>query len=219
MINRDEQGSVGLLIALGVAVVFFVAAAGFGAWAFMSRQDYKNNADKKTAVAVAVAIKQEDSKKDAEFIQKEKNPLKTYTGPETYGKITIQYPKTWSAAIDEAAASNATINGYFHPDFVPGLQSATNFALRLQVIQQSYDVALKQFDSAVKSGTARVVPYQAPKIPGVVGARIDGTLDGKKQGSMVLLPLRDKTIKVWTESNQFMGDFNNIILANLTFVP
>jgi len=36
---------------------------------------------------------------------------------------------------------------------------------------------------------------------------------------MILLPLRDKTLKISTESQQFVGDFDNIILANLKFVP
>lgn len=219
MRKSNQDGSVATLVALGVFIVLFITAASFGAWAFMSRQDYKNNADKKAADAVTIAIKQEDSKKDAEFVEQEKNPLKSYVGPETYGKITIQYPKTWSAMVDETASSDAVLNGYFHPDFVPGIDTSTNFALRLQVVSQSYDQILKQFDNLVKAGKTRVAPYQAPKVSGVTGARVDGMFDSQKSGSMILLPLRDKTIKLWTEGDQYVGDFNNNILPNLTFVP
>jgi len=48
----------------------------------------------------------------------------------------------------------------------------------------------------------------------LVGQIING-----KKGSMVMFPLRDKTLKVWTEADQFVGDFNNSVLPNLTFVP
>jgi len=218
MINRDERGSIVLYIVLGLFVVLFASATAFGVWAYGSRQDYKDNSDQKAAAAVAVAVKNEDKTKDAEFVEREKNPLRTYTGPEQYGKVSIQYPKTWSAAITEAASNNV-IDGYLHPSFVPGFQSNTNFALRLQVLQSPYDAVLKQFDSAVRGGQVKVTPYVAPKQPGITGARIEGQLTPQKKGTMVLLPLRDKTIKLWTESDQFVGDFNNIILANLTFQP
>jgi hypothetical protein len=36
---------------------------------------------------------------------------------------------------------------------------------------------------------------------------------------MVVLPLRDKTLQLWTEGTQFENDFNNNILANFSFSP
>ncbi len=219
MRKTDQAGSIVVFIALGVFIVLFVAAAIFGFWAYSQRQDYKKNVDAKIDVAVAAAVSKEDVKKDAAFAEKEKNPLRPYIGPEAYGKVVIAYPKTWSATVDESTSGSTVVNGYFHPSFVPGLQSTTNFALRLQVVSIPYDQVLKQFDAAVKNGKVKVNPYQAPKVSSVHGARLDGELDAKKKGSMVLLPLRDKTIKIWTEADQFQGDFNNIVLANLTFVP
>jgi hypothetical protein len=53
----------------------------------------------------------------------------------------------------------------------------------------------------------------------VVGSRIDGEINLGQKDSMILLPVRDKTIKISTESQEFMGDFNDIVLANLKFVP
>ena len=44
-------------------------------------------------------------------------------------------------------------------------------------------------------------------------------LNGDKQGTMIILPVRDKTLKIWTEGNEFVGDLDKIILANLSFVP
>jgi hypothetical protein len=53
----------------------------------------------------------------------------------------------------------------------------------------------------------------------VTGVRVDGQIADNIQGSMIILPLRDKTQEIWTESNSFLPDFNNNILPNLTFSP
>jgi hypothetical protein len=112
------------------------------------------------------------------------------------------------------------VDGYFQPDFVPSINSQTAaFALRLQVVQQTYDQALMQFSSLAKQGKVTVTPFKAAKVPSVVGVRIDGQIFPSKKGSMILLPLRDKTFKLWTESDSFTPDFNNNILPNFSFSP
>lgn len=218
--HRDERGSsTGLLVALIVCVLLLIGVGVFAITAYNGEQDYKKNVQPKIDAAVAVAKAQTATAKDNEFVQKEKNPLKTYTGPSAYGTATIQYPKTWSAYVNEAGAASAAVDGYFHPNFVPFASQITAFALRLQVVQTPYDQLLKQYDAGVKNGTVKVSAYVAPKVPGTLGARIDGEIQPKKKGSMVMLSLRDKTLKVWTEADQFLPDFNNIILPNLTFIP
>jgi hypothetical protein len=214
--------SLGIIISFIMTIVLLLGAIGFGAWAFMSRQDYKTNVDKKVASAVVVAKQQEDVVKDAAFAEQEKQPFHTYKSPATYGSISITYPKTWSAFVTEASAVQAgsfPVDGYFHPGFVPGTQSGTDFALRVQVLQQSYATVMSAFNSQTKAGKVSVSPYAAPKVPSVVGARVEGAIIQGKVGSMVVLPLRDKTIEISTQSATFIKDFNNTILANLTFEP
>jgi hypothetical protein len=211
-----------LLIPLILVSLFFVGAASFAAWAYMGRQDYKDNSDKKVAAAVEIAKKETSTAKDTEFIEKEKYPLRHYTGPAAYGSVDIQYPKTWSAYVTETSNSSTPVVGYFHPSFVPSTvqgPSSNAFALRLEVSNTSYDQTMKQFEAFVKNGKIKVTPYKAPKVPNVLGARLDGEIIIGKQGSMVLMPLRDKTLKIWTEANNFKGDFDKIIMANVVFVP
>ena len=58
----DQRGALnGLLIPLILVVVLFLGAAGFGFWAFSSREDYKNNSDAKVAVAVTAAEKRTEA--------------------------------------------------------------------------------------------------------------------------------------------------------------
>ncbi len=208
-----------LLIPLVVLALLLLVALGFGAWAYMERQDYKNNVDSKIKDAVAVAVQQESSRKDNEFLEKEKSPYKSYKGPDTFGTVSIKYPKTWSAYVIEKSSSTTPISGYFHSPYVPDVQGQTAFALRLEVINRAYDQELKTLDSKAKSGKVRISAYKAKNVSGVTGVRIVGEIDNGKTSTMVLLPLRDKTLKIWTESTTFVKDLDSIILATLTFTP
>lgn len=208
-----------LLLPLILAAVFLVIALGFGIWAFSGREDYKNNADRKISAAVAVAEKKLSDEKEAEFLEREKQPLKTFEGPATFGSLKISYPKTWSAFITQSDKAAIPIDGYLHPDVVPGLQSGTAYALHFQVTSVTYDQELKKFEGDTKSGKVKVSPVTAPKVSGVAGVRITGEVERGKQGTLVMFPLRDKTLKIITESEQFNKDFDQIILSNLVFVP
>ena len=218
MRKLDQKGS--LLLPLVIAVVLLFGSLAFGAWSYFGMQDYKNNSDKKSEVAAAAAADAKAKEKDAEFAEAEKSPVKNYKGPETYGGISFDYPKTWSAYVSENGKSAGPIDGYFQPNYVPDISSDIAFALRIQVVNSSYDTVLKSFETAVKANKATVSAYRAPKVESVLGSVVVGELvSGKKQGTMVLLPLRDKTLKIWTEDSSSLGDFNSIILASLTFAP
>lgn len=212
------------LFAAIILGVLFVVALVFGIWAYMGRQDYKNNADAKAAAAAATAAKSQTTKDQADFAQQLKAPYKTYTGSATYGSITFNYPKTWSAYVDETG-NDEPINGYFHPNVVPGVQSGTAFALRLELVNQSYSDVIAQFQPSVTNGTVKASAYTPPKLQGVnnvqTGTRLDGNIgsDSQVSGSMVVVKVRDKTLKVYTLSNDYLSDFNNIILPSLTFNP
>jgi hypothetical protein len=222
MQSRYEAGMINiLLIPFILAVLFFLATAGFAYWAYSSRQDYKDNTDQKISSAVALAKQQEDTKKDADFVQQEKKPLRTYSGPEAYGSLKISYPKTWSAYVAQTDNnSSLPLDGYFYPGTVPSVSNQDNtFALRLQVVTQSYSDVLNSFSSFVKNGSVTVKPYALPKVPSVIGVRIEGQVIPHKSGSMIVLPLRNTTLKIWTEASQFECDFNSNILPNVSFSP
>ncbi len=219
-LGADQRGVMNaLLIPLILTIILLVVSLGFGAWAFMQRQDYKNNVDSKIATASANAVTAAETKKDNEFIEREKQPLKSYASPSQYGSISIKYPKTWSAYIDESGKGSAGLDGYLNPNIVPGISTDTAYALRIQVVDQNFADVVRSFDSAVKQGKAKSQAYQPVNVKGVVGVRIDGEIASKQQGIIVLLPLRDKTIKLYTQSDQYFADFNNNILPNFVFTP
>jgi hypothetical protein len=219
-LSADERGVINtLLIPLILSIVFLLGTAGFALWAFMSRQDYKNNVDVKVRTAVGVAVKETETRKDNEFQEREKQPLATYQGPATSGSIVIKYPKTWSAYVEDAGKGSKPLDGYFHPTKVPGIQSEAAYALRVEVVEQSFADVVKTFDSAVKQGKVRSQTYSPANVTTVVGLRVEGEITPRQQGIMILVPLRDKTIKLYTQSDQFYNDFNNNVLPNFTFTP
>jgi hypothetical protein len=207
-----------LLIPLVLLGVFFVITAGMAAWAFSGRQDYKNKSDEKVAAAVEVAEQETSTKKDNQFAEEIKQPLTSYKGPEAFGSIFVKYPKTWSAYVNESpAGSGSPVDAYFQPGFVPAVKDNVSYALRIQLMASNYATVVQSFDSNIKSGKLKASPYTPASVSGVVGLRLDGTITTGKNGAMIIVPIRDKTLKVWTESPEFLNDFNNNILPNFTF--
>lgn len=210
----------GTLIGLIVVSVLLAGAVSFGVWAFMGRQDYKNNSDKKAAAAADQRQIEVEKAAAEKFAEEEKKPLTSHKAPDQYGSIEVSYPKTWSAYVIEKTSGNTPIDNYFHPHAVPDADGAGNtFALRIQVVEESYDRVVKSHESDVRTGKVAASPYALPKVSSVVGTRFDGQIERNKQGSLIVLPLRNVTIKIWTESPNYLADFDNIILPNMTFAP
>lgn len=217
--NQSGKVGVGVLIAIVLLSVGLIGAGAFAVWAFGQRQDYKTNVDKKVATAVAANTKKVQADDAKTYAEQAQYPLKTYTGPEAYGSVTLTYPKTWSA-YNASSSSSTPVDFYAHPDIVPSVTADdSSFALRVQVLGQQYSNVAKQYANQLKQGTVTVKAYVLPNNKTVTGVRIDGQIEDQKQGAMILLPLRDKTLKIWTESTSYMDQFNNIILANARFTP
>ncbi|OVE79264.1 hypothetical protein BVY00_00890 [bacterium G20] len=220
--RHSQNGSVASVGALVFLTIALVGALVFASWAYKGRQDYKNNSDQKAITAAYAATKIQAAELQKAFALQESRPTKTYKGSTTYGTVTFDYPKTWSGYVDESTA-NEPINGYFYPGIVPGLQSKTAYALRVELVVTDYTSILQQHDSQVKDGSVKASAYVPLKMVGVAnvqpGTRLDGALDQNTRGSMVIIKVRDKTLQIYTESNDFLSDFNNTILASLTFAP
>ncbi|HSX31783.1 MAG TPA: hypothetical protein VLF43_00845 [Candidatus Saccharimonadales bacterium] len=218
--NTRQYGYIdALLIPLIIAGLLLIGALAFGGWAYSSRADYKDNSDQKAAAAAEQAVEDTKVSEQAKYAEEAKNPLKTFVGPSAYASVTLQYPKTWSAYVLEASTTTP-LDAYFHPDFVPNVGDNDNaYALRMQIVSKPYNTVVDNYDGEVKQNKVTAVPYSLPKVPSVTGIRLTGQITTKKQGSMIILPVRNVTLLVWTESADFIPDLDNIILPNLVFSP
>ncbi len=220
-INPNQNGAIsGVMISFTMAVVLLVVALGFGGWAFSSRQDYKNHADIKISAAQEAATAKERAAKEAEFAERAKQPLDTYTGPEAYGSLVVKYPKTWSGYVDDTGHGDAFVDGYFAPGVVPSLtDNASVFALRVRLLNQSYTDVLETFTAQQQSGKLAISAYALPKLPNIVGIQLTGQLADETNVTMVVLPFRSQTVEISTEGSQYLNDFKNNILPNFGFSP
>jgi hypothetical protein len=82
---------------------------------------------------------------------------------------------------------------------------------------------MQQYNALVTQGKVTATAYSLPKVPNIIGTRLSGAVSltnpQETSGNMVVLPLRNTTLLIWTESNDYLSDFNNYILPNLTFSP
>lgn len=221
MIKHNQDGAVsGVVVSLIFSVLLLIGAIGFAGWAFTSRQDYKDNSDAKAAVAVDKAKQELGKTKDLEFAQKYKQPLIAYNGPEASGSLKIMYPKTWSGYVDPGGASGASLDGYFAPGVVPTIQSQSSvFSLRVQVSSRTYAQAVSDLDGQRQAGKLTATAYALPKLPKITGVKVVGQLSNQKNVTMVILPLRSQTLQIWTEGDQYIKDFEDLILPNFSFSP
>lgn len=218
--NNHESGAVQTATIVSIVLgLLFVISLAFGLTMLVGKNDLQNSIDKKVQQQVSGAVKDAEVAKDATFAEEQKSPVKSYTAPSTFGTATVAYPKTYSAYIDESSGGNSAINAYFHPNVVPKEDRSITFALRMQVVQASYDSQVKLFDTNLKSGKVTVKPFRAANVASVMGVRVDGEIATGKQGSMILIPLRDKTIKIWTENKEYVADFDTYVVPSINFVP
>ncbi|MBP9820732.1 hypothetical protein KBC85_01180 [Candidatus Saccharibacteria bacterium] len=214
--KKSKKLLFGFVLVTFLLIVFVILAVVF----YGQMQDYKTNSDQKSSVAVEQAKKDQEKQLNEQFAEKEKEPLKSYTGPANAAAVKIVYPKTWSLYTVEGPSGD-TLSSYFNPNLVPNVSNKDNlYALRLNVLEQPYANILRTFESKVTKGEVKVTPFVASNVKDAeTGVRIDGAITNNTIGSMVLIPVRDKTIQLWTESGNYTADFDNFVLKNLTFNP
>lgn len=215
----SDKSTVGITVGLIVSILLLVGALIFGLWAFTQMQDYKNNSDKKSAAAVVVANEAQKKELQAQFAEQEKSPLKSYTSPSAFGSVKLIYPKTWSTYVVEVPESSSPVDGYFYPNFVPNINGKNNYYLRVRVANTPYANTIATYAPRIKDGSVKVTSFAPTQVPGAApGVKITGKIEGEKIGTMVILPIRDKTLKIWTESDSANADFETV-LKNLTYSP
>ncbi len=203
-----------LLIVTIVLAILMVGLGGFGIWSYVNYTDQKNNVDQKVEAAVADAKRKQSEEDEAKFAEREKQPTKQFVGPDELGRVQFNFPKTWSGYIEKLGSGAQAYEAYFMPGIVPPLSGSTPYALRVTIEPKSYESILDGYQDKVRKGELRSTPVT---IQGENGNRLEGKFSKEIDGVMVLFKVRDKTLKLYTESRTFQPDFENIILKSLIF--
>jgi len=204
-----EVGSVDHWMIATISLV--VLAVGLGALAVISYINYneqKTDVDGKISDAVALAKKEQADADEAKFADREKEPNREFIGPDDYGRVSFNYPKTWSLFVSKDASSGGDYESYFNPISVSNIGEAQQFALRVVIEQEDYDTTLSGFDSLVKKGDLR---SSSVVLANATGARLDGAFSEDIHGSMVIFKIRDKILTIRTDAEVFKSDFDKLV--------
>lgn len=212
MINKKhihEGGSVnGWMIVSIAAIIIALALGGLSIWAYVNYSEQKTNVDGKVSQAVTEAKNEQWADDEAKFLKREKEPNREFVGPEDYGRVTFNYPKTWSVYIGSDSSKGGKFEAYLNPIIVPTLSSTQQFATRVTIEQKDYDKSIASYDSLVKKGDLKASSITAD---GNNGTRLDGVFTKDIRGSAVIFKIRDKTLTIRTDAETFKSDFNNLI--------
>ena len=204
--KKSNRTKIIIIVIVSLLAVTFL---GLFIWAFINYAEAKSDVDGQIDKAVALAVNTKATELEAEFTEREKSPYTTFAGPEDYGYLTFQYPKTWSLYIEKDASSGGDYKAYLNPGAVNPVSNTTINALRVSILDKAYDTEIKTYETRVKNGKMSV---SVRLINGENANVYSGELTtGNLIGAAAIFPIRDKTVILQTDANVFLDDFNHIL--------
>lgn len=213
--HNHEMGSVNpLLIASILLGLLAVGFAGAFFWSYTNYVDQRDNTTEKINVAVTEAKKAQTAEDEKNYLETAKQPYSQLVSPDDLGRVTVSYPKTWSVYV---AKSNSTAyEAYLNPGSVPAVTSTQAFAARVTISDGNYEDVVGAYTSLVKKGDLTSTPITVNNFSGV---KLEGKFSATRSGSAVIFKVRDKTLVIATDVDDYKNDFNNIIVKSLDFNP
>jgi hypothetical protein len=207
--HTHERGAIsGMQVTVIGLAVLVLGLGSFGIWSFVSYQDAQSNLDSKIDVAVANAKKEQADEDDKKYSEREKEPNKTFKGPDDYCGLTFNYPKTWSAYVAKDIQNGGNFEAYFNRSEVPPVGQDQQFALRVLIERKDFDEITNSYQALVSKGTLK---SSSTTSQGKEGQRLDGNFSKNIRGSAVIYKCRAYTITVRTDADTFKDDFEKII--------
>ena len=212
MMTRDksERGSVnGWMVGTIGCLILFLIAGSLAIWAYMQYSREKSRVGSKVAIKVAEGKREQAESDWRKYSDAAKNPRIEFVGPAEYGRVSFMYPKDWSVYVANDGSDRGDYKAYLHPVSVPSTTNKNSrFALRLEIINKNMDTVLNDYQSRLKKGE---LTSSSTEFNGISATRIDGTFEKELRGSVVLMKVRDKTIRFSTDADTFKPDFQTIL--------
>ncbi len=209
--HNHERGAISASIFAIIALTILVVAFGsFGIWSYVNYMDQKSDVEGKVEGAVAKAKLEQSTADEKRFAQREKEPMKQFVGPSDYGRLTFDYPKTWSVyqATDVAVGGGVTFQAYLNPVIVPPLTETQKLALRVTIEQINYDQKLASYDKQIKKGELKSSVYTDGTHTGTM---LVGNFSKEMISTAILLKMRDRTLMMRTDGDVFSEDYATLL--------
>ncbi len=218
-VKKDNSGLIKTIaiIALSLLAVTFI---GLFIWKAIEAAEAQSDLDEKIDDAVAEATKEQASKLEKQFAEREKDPFREFSGPTDYGQLSFKYPKTWSIYVAESAISGGDYSAFFNPIQVDTVGKDTINALRVMIRNDSFDDVTAEYQKYVEDDDEPLA-IESVSIgvdDKITANRYTGTIpDTEMYGIIVTFKIRDKTAILETDSAKtFEEDFNRL-LSTVTF--
>lgn len=206
-----ERGVISTSIFAIIALTILLIAFGsFGIWSYLNYVDQKKDVDGRVEEAVAKAKLEQSTIDEEKFSEREKQPMRQFVGPIDYGRLTFDYPKTWSAyqATDVSKGGGVTYEAYLNPILVPPVSETNKIAVRVKIEQKTYDQTLATFDKQVQKGELKTSVYN----DGVhIGTIMVGNFSKDMISTAVFIKMRDRTLTMRTDGDVFKDDFTTLL--------
>ena len=197
-----------------VIVVLALLAISFIALFFLKASDYnKLSQDFEDQVAASVAVRADArlTELEQEFDEKYKQPNTKFVGPEDYGRLEFDYPKTWSLYVASSARTGYNYEAYLNPGQVNSVSREEAYALKVEIVNESYDSVITRYKSN------KDLTSSSTTIGGTSAMIFSGTIPSTEfTGKMAIFKIRDKTVILTTFDAVYEQDFNSIV-KSVTF--
>ena len=213
--NFVKGGADGWMIAAIGFIVLFLVAGALAVWAYLSYDTAKTDVEGQIQTAVTEAKREQSDADYVKYQEESKNPRLEFVGPTEYGRVSFMYPRTWSVYVDNDASDRQDYTAYLHPVSVPPVSNKeSRYAMRLEILNEDYDKVVQGYADRLKKGE---LTSSTPEFNGNASTRFDGAFTKELRGSVVLMRVRDKTIRLSTDADVFKPDFE-AVLETIKFV-
>lgn len=205
-----KKSSAGEIILLVVVCLIAAGAIVAAVYFFMQWNDLKVNFDNKVAQEVTTAEVNQMKADEARFNEQQKQPYSPFSGPDDYGSIYFEYPKTWNVYVAKDGTNNSDFEAYFAAASVPSINDQNSrYALRFIIRNQSLETIQRQYDIKVTQGQLTSKSYS---VGGLSGTLFTGMLTNTINGQVFLAKVNDKTLIMQTDSTKhFETDFSTVL--------
>lgn len=202
------------IIILVIVSLLAVTFIGLFIWKYIEWDTVKTDIDGQIDAAVAVAVANNTTELENDFLEREKYPYKNFMGPADYGSLSFEYPKTWNVYIAKDASNGGDFEAYLNPGEVQPVSTRTINALRVTIQDKSFDTAVRSYDSYVRNGRLSVVTRN---VGGTMANVYTGELPNEIHGVLTIFKLRDKSVLIQTDAELFADEYYKL-LDSVTFV-
>lgn len=208
--KKDNSGLIKTIVIV-VLSLFAVTFLGLFIWMTLQFNEVQTDVKGQINEAVAAEVQTKELEMEAEFMEREKYPFRTFSGPVDYGELSFEFPKTWSVYVASSADRGGDYNAYFNPNQVEAVGKDTINALRVTIRDKSFEDVAAEYQRALER-TDSGLSVESIMVNGVSANKYIGNIPNTDlSGYIVIFKIRDKTAVIQTDSVLFKDDFDKVI--------